>query len=66
MEDFKMENLHQIKNYLAEASRRANDFADQNNVELMEYWKGQVLGMIKIINLLELDINTEFYIKQIP
>ena len=63
-----MENKEQIRNYLSESCRRANEFEDQNNQVLKEYWKGQVIGMIKIIKLIDLnqEINTEFYLKQIP
>ena len=61
------EKNQQIRNFLTEGCRRANEFADQNNNVLKEYWKGQVMGMIKIVHIFnEGDIETSFYLKQLP
>lgn len=61
------EKNKQIRKFLTEGCRKANEFADQNNESLKEYWKGQVMGMIKIINTFEQDdIETSFYLNQLP
>ncbi len=61
------EKRQQVQHFLTEGCRKANEFDDQNNQVLKEYWKGQVMGMIKIIHLFdEGGIETSFYLKQLP
>ena len=56
----------QIVHWFSEFIEIANNFWKEDNIELFNYWKGQVMGLSKMVNLLELDIDTDYYLKKMP
>lgn len=56
----------QIEHFFKKFTRLANEFFNDNDMVLFNYWKGQVMGMSKVVNQLGLDINTDYWLKQIP
>ena len=56
----------QIEKYLITYSTKSNDsWGDDNMIGLHMYWKGQVMGMCKIIDTMNLDIDTEYYLQNL-
>ncbi len=58
---------NQIIHYLDEFVRLSNSFFEDDNKALHEYWKGQVMGMCKVITELQLenDINPNYYLTKL-
>jgi len=56
----------QVEHYFKEFVKLANQFWNENDKPHYEYWKGQVMGMSKVVNIFELDIDTSYYLKQLP
>jgi hypothetical protein len=56
----------QIDHYFKEFTRLANKFWDEGDMELYNYWKGQVMGMSHLATTLGIDIDTNYWLKQIP
>lgn len=54
----------QTEHYFISFIKLANDFFNDGNMELYNYWKGQVMGISKMCNLLNLDIDTKYYLNQ--
>lgn len=52
----------QTEHYLNSFIELANTFFNENNMELYNYWKGQVFGITKMCTLLELNIDTKYYL----
>lgn len=62
----KLEEKNQIEHYLLMAVERSNEFYKQDNIVLSEYWKGQVYGVIKVVNVLQLNIDTNYWLTKLP
>lgn len=60
-----LKQKQQLEHYLKEFVKLSNDFDKEGKRELSQYWKGQFFGIIKVINLLGLDINTAYYLSQL-
>lgn len=56
----------QIEHFFKEFTRLANAFWTDGNMVLFNYWKGQVIGMSKVVNQIGIDIDTDYWLKQIP
>ena len=54
-----------IENWLEKFTNLSNEFSNQGNKELKEYWKGQVMGMCKIIDEIKIDIDTHYWLNKI-
>lgn len=63
----KEKQKEQIIHYLDKCTELSNSFFNDNNKPLHEYWKGQVMGMCKIITELQLenDINPNYYLTKL-
>lgn len=59
------EKINQIEHWLRIFIANHHTFYNNNDLKYAEYWKGQVMGIVKIINLLELDIDYNYYLKQL-
>lgn len=57
---------NQIIHWLNAFIKTSNNFDEDGNKPLSEYWKGQVMGICKMITLLELDIDGSYYLNQLP
>jgi hypothetical protein len=57
----KVQTLHYLENFI----ELANNFFNDGNMELYNYWKGQVMGICKMCTLLELDIDTKYYLQRL-
>jgi len=62
----KLEQKNQIEHYLLMAVKRCTEFDEQNDIALKAYWKGQVYGVIKMIHVLELNIDDIYWLNQLP
>jgi hypothetical protein len=60
-----IEKLNQIEHYLKEFIKLQNSFWYDHNDELANYWKGQVMGICKVIEVLDLVIDSDYYLKQL-
>lgn len=56
----------QIEHWMKEFTKLSNQFSDAGNKELQEYWKGQVMGMCKVVDLLKIDIDSGYWLRQLP
>ena len=56
----------QIEHFFKEFTRLANSFWNDGDMVLYNYWKGQAMGMSKVVNQIGLDIDTDYWLKQIP
>jgi hypothetical protein len=56
----------QIEFYLMNAVQRANEFFDLGQQKELEYWRGQVLGAVKVIKTMNLNIETTYWLNQLP
>ncbi len=61
-----LEEKNQIEHYLLMAVTRCNEFDEQDDTTLREYWKGQVYGVIKVVNVLQLNIDTNYWLTKLP
>jgi hypothetical protein len=57
----------QLEQYLSKFVEKANSFFASGDYTLSEYWKGQVMGICKVITVLKLDdkINTSYYLNRL-
>jgi hypothetical protein len=55
----------QIIHYLTSFTKLANDFFEEGNKPFQEYWKGQVMGICKIIDLMNLPFDTSYYLSKL-
>jgi len=57
----------QTEHYLNEFIKLHNSFFKDGDYKLAEYWKGQVMGICKMITVFECenDLNPEYYLSQI-
>lgn len=61
-EEQKRQIVHRFNTYV----ELANKFFEEDNALYHQYWVGQVMGMAKIISLLDItDINTDYYLKNL-
>lgn len=63
---YQAKELDQLKFNLKKFTENANTFFRNGNIELYEYWKGQVIGTSKVISLLKIKIDTKYWLDQIP
>jgi len=56
----------QIEHFFKEFTRLANLFWNDGDMILFNYWKGQVMGMAKVVNKIGMDIDTDYWLRQIP
>lgn len=61
MEKAKEQTIHHLEKF----TELANSFWQENDMELYNYWKGQVMGICKVISAYEIDIDSEYYLKQL-
>lgn len=59
------EKRNQIEHWLRVFTTNHNTFYNDNDLKYAEYWKGQVMGIGKIIDLLKLDIDYKYYLNQL-
>lgn len=55
----------QTIHWLNEFTKMANLFWQNGNKENYEYWKGQVMGMCKVIPFMTEEIDTDYYLNQL-
>lgn len=57
----------QTEHYLNEFTKLSNKFFDDGEKDLSEYWKGQVMGICKMITLLKLEdqIDITYYLNRL-
>ena len=56
----KAQTLHYLETFVD----LANNFFNEGDMVNNNYWKGQVMGISKMCNLLNLGIDTDYYLKQ--
>jgi hypothetical protein len=56
----------QIEHWLKSFTKLSNDFDKEDNKPLMEYWKGQVMGILKVTDLIGKEIHSSHYLSQLP
>lgn len=56
----------QAEHWLKEFTKLANGFWSDNNSFLYEYWKGQVMGIAKVLDLIGSGIDTRHYLNKLP
>jgi hypothetical protein len=61
----KTEQEEQVRFYLRRFSDLANSHFHDGNMEYHNYWKGQVMGMCKIVRFTDMNIDTDYYLKQL-
>ena len=62
---FQPKDIKLLEHYLKIFTENANAFFSDGNIELCEYWKGQVMGICKVIDLLKIKIDTKYWLNQI-
>jgi hypothetical protein len=57
----------QTQHFLNEFIRLSNKFSDEGDKTLAEYWKGQVMGICKMITVFdcETDLNPTYFLNQL-
>ena len=64
--ELKSKAKSQIEFYFKDFTEKANSFWEENNEPLYNYWKGQVFGMTKVVKEMGLDIDFDYWLRQIP
>jgi len=55
----------QVQHWLIEFSKLSVKFSDENDKVLSDYWKGQVMGICKVADLINSGIDTKYYLSQL-
>ncbi len=56
----------QAEHWLTEFTALSEKFFDEGDKKLSDYWKGQVMGICKMADLIDSKIDTHYYLNQLP
>jgi hypothetical protein len=61
----KEQQVKQVRHYFAKFTDLANQCFHEGDTEIQQYWKGQVMGMCKIVQFTDMDIDINYYLKRL-
>lgn len=61
----KEQQVKQVRHYFAKFTDLANQFFHDGDYVNQTYWKGQVMGMCKIVQFTDMDIDINYYLKRL-